>query len=208
MVYSSFSIDTDDDRELEEQAELVQEQSEQEERDTEEEIEQEVEEEIEQEVEEESNNDSEECEEVVSATELSEVEVSSSIKLQTSGKPVKCFLFDLTKKDDFLNWWMTSKWFYNNEEKSKRKKKKISWGSEKKALHWKQFFEGATVVEGTPKVVCKRCTVVLSHPGTGVGNSTMVNHLNSVKCKKTSKTKGLKRLPLNLGYRATVKGLS
>jgi sRNA-binding protein len=103
MVYSSFFIDTDDDRELKKQAEFVQKQSKQEERDTKKEIEQEVEEEIEQEVEEESNNDSEECEEVVSAIELSKVKVSSSIKLQTSNKSVKCFLFDLTKKDDFLN---------------------------------------------------------------------------------------------------------
>jgi sRNA-binding protein len=95
MIYSSFFVDTDDDRELKEQAELVQKQSKQEKRDTKEEIEQEVEEE--------SNNDSKECEEVVSATELSEMKVSSSIKLQTSNKSVKCFLFDLTKKDDFLN---------------------------------------------------------------------------------------------------------
>jgi hypothetical protein len=38
MIYSSFFIDTDDDRELKKQAELVQKQSKQEERDTKEEI--------------------------------------------------------------------------------------------------------------------------------------------------------------------------
>jgi sRNA-binding protein len=95
MIYSSFFVDIDDDRELKKQAEFVQKQSKQEKKNTKEEIEQEVEEE--------SNNDSKECEEVVSATELSKVKVSSSIKLQTSNKFVKCFLFDLTKKDDFLN---------------------------------------------------------------------------------------------------------
>jgi sRNA-binding protein len=95
MIYSSFFVDIDDDRELKEQAEFVQKQSKQEKKNTKEEIKQEVEEK--------SNNDSKKCEKIVSATELSKVKVSSSIKLQTSNKFVKCFLFDLTKKDDFFN---------------------------------------------------------------------------------------------------------
>jgi sRNA-binding protein len=103
MIYSSFFIDIDDDRELKKQAEFVQKQLKQEERNTKKEIKQEVKEKIKQEIEEKSNNDSKKCEEVVSAIELSKVKISSSIKLQTSNKFVKCFLFDLTKKDDFFN---------------------------------------------------------------------------------------------------------
>jgi flagellar biosynthesis protein FliP len=95
MIYSSFFVDIDDDRELKEQTKFVQKQSKQEKRNTKEEIKQEVEKK--------SKNDSKKCEEVVSAIELSKVKVSFSIKFQTSSKFVKCFLFDLTNKDDFLN---------------------------------------------------------------------------------------------------------
>ncbi len=103
MIYSSFFIDIDDDRELKKQAKFVQKQSKQEERNTKEEIKQEVKKKINQEIEKKSNNDSKKCEKIVSAIELSKVEISSLIKLQTSNKFVKCFFFDLTKKDDFLN---------------------------------------------------------------------------------------------------------
>jgi sRNA-binding protein len=95
MIYNSFFVDIDDDRELKEQAEFMQKQSKQEKRNTKEEIKQEIKEK--------SNNDSKECEEIVSATKLSKVKISSSIKFQTSNKSVKCFLFDLTKKNDFFN---------------------------------------------------------------------------------------------------------
>jgi hydroxylamine reductase (hybrid-cluster protein) len=50
MIYNSFFIDIDDDRELKKQAELVQKQSKQEKRNTKEEIKQEVKKEIEQEI--------------------------------------------------------------------------------------------------------------------------------------------------------------
>jgi hypothetical protein len=103
---------------------------------------------------------------------------------------------------------MTSKWFYNNEKKSKRKKKEINWDFEKKTLHWKQFFENATVVEETSKVVCKRCTIVFFHSEIEIENSIMINHLSSIKCKKTFKIKELKRFSLNLKYQATIKELS
>jgi hypothetical protein len=33
---------------------------------------------------------------------LSKVEVSFSIKLKTSNKFIKCFIFEVTKKDDFV----------------------------------------------------------------------------------------------------------
>ncbi len=51
---------------------------------------------------EESKIDSSKCEEVISETELSKVEVSFSIKLKTSNKFIKCFIFEVTKKDDFV----------------------------------------------------------------------------------------------------------
>jgi sRNA-binding protein len=48
-------------------------------------------------------NDSKERKQVVSDAELSKVKISSSIKFQTFDKFVKCFIFEITKKDDFLN---------------------------------------------------------------------------------------------------------
>jgi sRNA-binding protein len=96
MIYSSFFDNINDDRELKEQTKIVSKQSKQDEKDTEEKIKQEINAKK-------SKNDSEEREQIVSDVELSKVKVSSSIKLQTFDKLVKCFIFEITKKDDFLS---------------------------------------------------------------------------------------------------------
>ena len=57
--------------------------------------------------------------------------------------------------------------------------KKIDWGSTKrKAAEWKEFQEGATVGDGNPKIICSRCSLVLTHPSLGSGNNcmTMLKH--------------------------------
>jgi sRNA-binding protein len=117
MIYSFFFENNDDDRHLKEQAKIVQKQSKQEEKETEEQVKEEAEAEAEEEEEKKeekteaekeeeekikSKIDSSECEEVISEIELSKVEVSFSIKLKTSNKFVKCFIFEVTKKNDFV----------------------------------------------------------------------------------------------------------
>jgi sRNA-binding protein len=96
MIYNSFFDDINDDRELKKQTKTVSKQSKQDEKDTEEKIKQKINAKK-------SKNDSKEREQVVSDAELSKVKISFSIKLQTFDKFVKCFIFEITKKDDFLN---------------------------------------------------------------------------------------------------------
>jgi sRNA-binding protein len=96
MIYSFFFDDINDDRELKEQTKIVSKQSKQNERNTKKEIKQEINAKK-------STNDSKKREQVVFDVELSKVKISFSIKLQTFDKFVKCFIFEITKKDDFLN---------------------------------------------------------------------------------------------------------
>jgi sRNA-binding protein len=96
MIYNSFFDDINDDRELKEQTKTVSKQSKQDEKNTEEEIKQKVNAKK-------SKNDSKKREQVVFDAELSKVKISSSIKFQTFDKFVKCFIFEITKKNDFLS---------------------------------------------------------------------------------------------------------
>ena len=125
--------------------------------------------------------------------------------LQVVDTPTRCYAYVAEKSEEFMEWWRSTRWHFANEEKSRKAMKKIDWGSTKrKAAEWKEFQEGATVGDGNPKIICSRCSLVLTHPSLGSGNNCMTNHINSESCKKTSTLKGMKQLSLKVGYRAEV----
>jgi hypothetical protein len=125
--------------------------------------------------------------------------------LQVAGKLTRCYVFESDKSEDFMSWWESTRWHFLNDEKSRKVRKNIEWGSTKrKAEEWKEFQEGATVSDDNPKLICLRCVTVLTHSSLGFGNNFMSNHLIFDACKKTSVFKGLKQLPLKMGYRAEV----
>ena len=85
--------------------------------------------------------------------------------LQVVGKPTRCFAYFAEKSEEFMEWWRSTRWHFANEEKCRKAMKKIDWESTKrKAAEWKEFQEGATVGDSNPKIICSRCSLVLTHP--------------------------------------------
>jgi hypothetical protein len=134
--------------------------------------------------------------------------VSSSSQLAILNNFVSCYVYDVDKKKKFMNWWKKNKWFYKNEEKSTKRKQKIHWDFDKKTHHWKHYFEKATTIKKTFKIICKRCYVMLTHFSTNVKNTIMINHLIFAKCRKTIKFKSRKQILKEIEYKASIKKLS
>ena len=59
------------------------------------------------------------------------------------------------------------------------------WGhGRKSAPVWEHFEEGATIRNGEPRVLCKRCRISMGHGSAGSsGTSSMRSHANSLKCR-------------------------
>lgn len=115
------------------------------------------------------------------------------------------FLFDAMNHSNWVDWWLQTDYGSTNTM--------IPWDSQHGAASetWKQYEQVAHVVSGSPKVMCKRCGLILEHPyGTKKqtsngkstekvnrhGTTTITRHLETAACKKATgirKQKGVMR---------------
>jgi hypothetical protein len=128
--------------------------------------------------------------------------------LRILSKTVKCHVYDAEKHEEFMTWWKTIKWSYNDEKKFVKQRQKICWDFDKKSRHWQQYCEKATVTKEISKVICLRCSIVLTHFDIDVENTIMINYLSSIKCVKIFTNKSLKQIAKSLNYRTSIKELS
>jgi hypothetical protein len=96
-------------------------------------------------------------------------------------------LYDQMSHSDWVAWWLQTDY---------GKKSRLHWDSNHQSSVWDHFHQVAHSTDGSPKVMCKRCGVVLEHPSVVVtskdgrqhrqGSSTMTKHLQTVSCRKAS----------------------
>lgn len=81
--------------------------------------------------------------------------------------------------DEFVAWWLKTDFG--------SKKQRNIFESRHQSDCWKHFDQVATIKDGTPKVMCKRCAAILDHPANGHrGTSSLNKHYTSgVNCRKT-----------------------
>ncbi|KAJ5471453.1 hypothetical protein N7530_008810 [Penicillium desertorum] len=92
--------------------------------------------------------------------------------------------------NDFVDWWL---------ETDYGRKSKIKWDSNRHTEIWNSYNQVAQVVDGAPKVMCKRCGKILEHPytlsPTGIGKSqyhgtsTIQKHRKTAGCLRSEKRK-------------------
>lgn len=88
------------------------------------------------------------------------------------------FLYDEMTHNDWVEWWLQTDY---------GSKSKISWDSNHLSDIWKHYVQVAHSVDGTAKVMCKRCSAILEHPYTikkdtngkdeRHGTTTMTRHI-------------------------------
>ncbi len=121
-------------------------------------------------------------------------ERSDSLKIQE--KRIRCRIFEEIKRDDFLTWWITTKWALSHQNQKNKKIKRMYWNNEKKIIIWEHFFEEATFDENTSKIVCKRCYLILNHSFVENDTNIAKSHLSSKQCSETFKISDLFQLTL------------
>jgi hypothetical protein len=108
------------------------------------------------------------------------------------------------RKKKFFSWWEKIKWFRRNANKTFKNRKRIHWESKKKTNLWTHYVEKAIIYNETSKMICTRCTIILSHLAIDSDNTIITHHLSSSKCKKTFIVKELKQLSLKFSKRVTM----
>ena len=127
-----------------------------------------------------------------------EVIVAKLIKRSSINPTTRCYKYHPEKHVEFTSWWVTTEWFKDNQRKSGREKSTIHWNSQdRKSEIWSSVeCQVATISNGHPLIICKRCENALAHPAIGQGTSTFGKHLSSKSCQKTAEIRGLKQLKL------------
>jgi hypothetical protein len=86
----------------------------------------------------------------------------------------------------FVQWWLTTGFGLDPQYRDG-----IKWEKKKISDVWKQFEQVANERTGEPKVMCKHCFTVLTHPNTKrTGTSTLITHLKGGTCRRDEKPKG------------------
>ncbi|QKX61420.1 uncharacterized protein TRUGW13939_08568 [Talaromyces rugulosus] len=99
-------------------------------------------------------------------------------------------LYDKMSHNEFIDWWLQTDY---------GRKRKINWDSHRHTVIWNSYNQVAEGVDGTPKVMCKRCGKILEHPyslslnSSGKaqyhGTSTIQKHLKTAGCLRSEKGK-------------------
>jgi hypothetical protein len=120
---------------------------------------------------------------------------------RTSNK--QCVLYpvdDSIKAEIFRLWWDSTPYGVHF-----RSRKQLKWGHKARddKSVWSHFVDGADVIQGAPKVLCKYCWRDHPHPAIkNSGTSTLRKHLNSGTCQKTGKRTRAAQLSLsNIVYK-------
>jgi hypothetical protein len=101
----------------------------------------------------------------------------------------QCVLYpaeDSCKAEVFRLWWDATPYAIH----FRTAKRQFKWGSKAKDEKsvWSHFVDGADIMQGAPRVLCKYCWRDHPHPAVkNSGTSTLRKHLNSGWCKKTGK---------------------
>jgi len=131
------------------------------------------------------------------SSESLNVPLDDNLENQIPDRLSHCRIFNPheDKKADFLAWWKTTRWYTINHPKTEHTKTLlVNWGSEKSSNCWEFYYEGATIIQGDPKLVCKQCFGTLAHPGPDHGGtSNMRAHLKTMQCKKKAKFRGVRQ---------------
>jgi hypothetical protein len=92
-------------------------------------------------------------------------------------------LKDMGKADLFQIWWDLTP--FGVELATRRRAPKWGQQSTHKTSAWPYFIEGANIMQGEPRVICKLCEGNLAHPSTkSSGTKALWNHLESVECER------------------------
>ncbi len=125
-----------------------------------------------------------------------DVEKSSSLFLQIKDKQSRCYLYEKSKREMFLNWWKNIRWILTHLNQKEKKKKHLNWNENKKFKIWKHFDECVAVKNDILKILCKRCDLVLRHSFVEIDINIAKTHLIFKQCLKIVKAKSLFQLTI------------
>lgn len=115
----------------------------------------------------------------------------------------QCVLFpieDRAKAELYRIWWNSTPYGIKLSALGRQ----LKWGNKKhdgKSV-WSHFVEGANMLQGEPKVLCKYCWSDHTHPSIkNSGTSTLHKHINSGRCRKKGKRPLSAQLTLNNIYK-------
>lgn len=90
----------------------------------------------------------------------------------------------------FVEWWLTTGYGKNPERYGA-----LHWDGKRTSDIWENFEQVAHEETGQPKVMCKRCSTTLTHPGyKRAGTSTLQHHLKGGACRADKMKKGIDQL--------------
>lgn len=92
----------------------------------------------------------------------------------------------------FTEWWLQTEFGVKKDAKAS-----IGWDNKKRSSVWDEFDQVAHEKTGEPKIICKRCHTILTHPQLRRGGTSPMNtHLKSTTCKPGLQRRGIDQLLL------------
>lgn len=112
--------------------------------------------------------------------------IPSALKRVGPDRRKNYVLYDRIMHTEWVDWWI---------ETDCGKISKIRWDASHSAESWQHFDQVAESSNGQPKVMCKRCGLILEHPsstrtpsGTNRhGTSTLLKHLRTATCQQRAR---------------------
>lgn len=93
-------------------------------------------------------------------------------------------------RQSFVKWWLDTSFGSKKEMADK-----IHWDGKKKSELWESFEQVAHEKTGEPKVMCKRCCTVLTHPNLRRGGTSPLNtHLKGGACRIDPTKRGIDQI--------------
>lgn len=95
-----------------------------------------------------------------------------------------------SSRQQFVEWWLKTGFGSQREVREH-----LHWDGKKKSDLWESFEQVAHEKTGEPKVMCKRCFTVLTHPNhKRGGTSALKAHLQGGACRLDRKRRGIDQL--------------
>jgi hypothetical protein len=125
------------------------------------------------------------------------------------------YIWNPTTNNLFLQWWSQTVWFLQNIAREGQSKININWVNDQaRSDVWTYFAQGAVRTSGHPKVICKRCDAILTHPNdksisadgqikNRTGTTPMRNHLKAATCKTASISRGHDQISIKEALNST-----
>ncbi|KAJ5751474.1 uncharacterized protein N7511_008439 [Penicillium nucicola] len=124
---------------------------------------------------------------ILRSGDLTPTPVPSSLTRVGSDRRKTFLLYDKMVHSEWVDWWLGTEY---------GSKSKINWDSRRHTEVWDGYHQVAQIIDGAPKVMCKRCGKILEHPystspgsiGSRVqyhGTSTIMKHLRTAGCRRS-----------------------